>query len=335
MKTLLVILGPTGVGKTALAIDVAERLGTEIVNADSRQIYKELPIGTAAPTKEEQARVRHWFVGTRSIQEDYNAGMYEREALEVIGKLFEKHDTVVMTGGSMMYIDAVCKGLDELPTVSKQTREEVRKEYEAGGMQWLRQEVEKIDPEYFAIVDKDNPQRLLHAVEITRQAGVPYSTLRSGKHAKRDFRIVQVGLTRDRADLYNRIDARVIEMMSQGLEAEASRVLAMRGLNSLNTVGYKEMFAYFDGEISREEAIRLIQQHSRNYAKRQMTWWRNRGKVTGDRLQVTGDGLRVMGDGIPQNTNQQFLSSSISQFNNPITWFDAEKVTTDDIIALL
>lgn len=307
MKTLLVIFGPTGVGKTALAIDVAKQLQTEIVNADSRQIYRELPIGTAAPTEEEQKLVKHRFVGNRSITEDYNAGMYEREALGVISELHKQHDTVVLTGGSMMYIDAVCKGLDELPAVSEATRAKVQQQYREGGIEWLQQEVQKSDPEYYAIVDRQNPQRLIHAIEITRQAGVPYSTLRSGKKAQRDFRIIQVGLYRQREELYRRIDQRVLDMMRQGLEEEARRVYPLRGINSLNTVGYKEMFDYFDGNTTREEAIALIQQHSRNYAKRQMTWWKT-----------------------PRGGNSEQLTA-----NSDIHWFDAATVKTEDILNLI
>lgn len=298
MKTLLVILGPTGVGKTALSLSVAEVLGTEIVNADSRQIYRELPIGTAAPTPQEQARVRHWFVGTHSVTEDYNAGMYERDALAVIRRLFLTHDTVVMTGGSMMYIDAVCHGFDELPTVSREVRETVRREYEKGGMGWLQAEAKRVDPKYFAMADRSNPQRLLHAVEITRTAGVPYSTLRKGCTAQREFRIVRTGLRRERSELYERINRRVLDMMSLGLEEEARRVYPLRqGLNSLNTVGYKELFAFFDGQTTRDEAVALIQQHSRNYAKRQLTWWRNNA--------------------------------------NDIVWFDADKVTAEELTAVV
>ncbi len=314
MKSLLVIFGPTGAGKTALAIDVAESIGTEIVNADSRQIYKELPIGTAAPTAEEQARVKHWFVGTRSIREDYNAGMYEREALKVIEELHRQHDTVVLTGGSMMYIDAVCRGLDELPTITGETREMVRKQYEEGGIEWLRQEVRRIDPAYYGRVDTDNPQRLIHAIEITREAGVPYSTLRSGRHAERDFRIVKVGLYRQREELYKRIDARVEEMMRQGLEEEARRVYPLKGRNSLNTVGYKELFDYFDGKTDMEQAVRLIQQHSRNYAKRQMTWWK---------------APRTDGYGKRQREGRVAGESS------DIHWFDAAKVKKEDLLELL
>ena len=319
MKTLLVILGPTGVGKTALALSVAESLKTPIVNADSRQIFRELPIGTAAPTEEEQRRVKHFFVGTKSIREDYNAGIYEREALAVISQLHASHDTVLLTGGSMMYIDAVCEGLDQLPTISRQVREDIARAYAEGGLEWLQQEVERIDPAYFAQVDKQNPQRLIHAIEISREAGVPYSALRQGTKAERDFCIIKVGLYRDRDQLYERINSRVEEMMRLGLEQEALNVYPMRGLNSLNTVGYKEMFQYFDGEISREQAISLIQQHSRNYAKRQMTWWNTPGRKPAHKQKI---GANV-------------VNTTDTSSRSDIVWFDAAKVKTDDIINLL
>lgn len=274
MKTLLVILGPTGVGKTALSLGVAERLGCPILNADSRQIYKELPIGTAAPTRQEQARVWHLFVGTRSVQEDYNAGIYEREALEALETLHRQHDTVVMTGGGMMYIDAVCRGFDEIPAVRPETRKEVQALYAAEGIDALRLELQQKDPAYLWQADTQNPQRLMHALEICRETGVPYSAFRKGESRERPFRIVRIGLQRDREELYARINARVDEMMRLGLEEEARRVYPLRGLNSLNTVGYKELFAWFDGIVSKEEALRLIRQNSRHYAKRQLTWWR-------------------------------------------------------------
>ena len=270
MHKLLVIIGPTGVGKTELTLRLAESLGSEIVNADSRQIYKEIPIGTAAPTKEEQARVRHWFVGTKSVTENYSAGDYERDCLEVLEKL---GDRAILSGGSMLYIDAVCNGLDDIPKVDEALRSQVRKDYEQKGLEWLQSEVQRLDPAYWAAVDRQNPQRLIHCVELSMGTGRPYSSYRKRDVKARNFEVVKVALERPREELYERINNRVDKMIADGLEEEAHAVYPLRQFNSLQTVGYREMFLYFDGEISREEAIRLIKQNSRHYAKRQMTWF--------------------------------------------------------------
>lgn len=270
MHKLLVIIGPTGVGKTELTLRLAESLGNEIVNADSRQIYKEIPIGTAAPTKEEQARVRHWFVGTKSVTENYSAGDYERDCLEVLEKL---GDRAILSGGSMLYIDAVCNGLDDIPKVDEALRSQVRKDYEQKGLEWLQSEVQRLDPAYWAVVDRQNPQRLIHCVELSMGTGRPYSSYRKRDVKARNFEVVKVALERPREELYERINNRVDKMIADGLEEEAHAVYPLRQFNSLQTVGYREMFLYFDGEISREEAIRLIKQNSRHYAKRQMTWF--------------------------------------------------------------
>lgn len=270
MHKLLVIIGPTGVGKTELTLRLAESLGSEIVNADSRQIYKEIPIGTAAPTKEEQARVRHWFVGTKSVTENYSAGDYERDCLEVLEKL---GDRAILSGGSMLYIDAVCNGLDDIPKVDEALRIQVRKDYEQKGLEWLQSEVQRLDPAYWAVVDRQNPQRLIHCVELSMGTGRPYSSYRKRDVKARNFDVVKVALERPREELYERINNRVDKMITDGLEEEAHAVYPLRQFNSLQTVGYREMFLYFDGEISREEAIRLIKQNSRHYAKRQMTWF--------------------------------------------------------------
>ncbi len=270
MHKLLVIIGPTGVGKTELTLRLAESLGNEIVNADSRQIYKEIPIGTAAPTKEEQARVRHWFVGTKSVTENYSAGDYERDCLEVLEKL---GDRAILSGGSMLYIDAVCNGLDDIPKVDEALRSQVRKDYEQKGLEWLQSEVQRLDPAYWAAVDRQNPQRLIHCVELSMGTGRPYSSYRKRDVKARNFEVVKVALERPREELYERINNRVDNMIANGLEEEAHAVYPLRQFNSLQTVGYREMFLYFDGEISREEAIRLIKQNSRHYAKRQMTWF--------------------------------------------------------------
>lgn len=274
MKALLLIVGPTGVGKTELALRVAERYGCPIVSCDSRQIFREIPIGTAAPTADEQRRVKHYFIGERSIEEAYNAGQYERDALELLDVLFAEHDVVVMTGGSMLYADAVCKGLDDLPSVPSSVRADVQREYESKGLAWLQSEVQRLDPVYWDEVDRQNPARLAHCVELCRVTGKPYSALRSHTAKERPFRIVKIGLDRPRAQLYARIDERVEQMMAAGLLEEAKAVYPKRALNSLQTVGYKELFAYLDGQYDLERAVELIQQNSRHYAKRQLTWFR-------------------------------------------------------------
>lgn len=273
MKTLVVLTGPTGVGKTELSLSVAERLGSPIVNADSRQIYRELPIGTAAPTAAEQARVPHLFVGTHTLTDRYNAGEYEREALAALKELFQTRDHVLMVGGAMLYIDAVCKGLDEMPHVSAELREQVQQQYAANGLEWLQAQVKEADPQYFGEADIQNPQRLLHALEICLAGGRPYSSFRLGSRKERPFRVVKIGLTRPREELYTRINARVDNMLAQGLLEEVRAVESLRHLNALNTVGYKEMFRYLDGEWTLEAAADMVRQNSRHYAKRQLTWF--------------------------------------------------------------
>ena len=274
IKTLVLILGPTGVGKTELSLRVAEHYGCPILSCDSRQIYREIPIGTAAPTAEEQARVKHYFVATRNLEEDYNAGQYERDALKLLEDLFRTHDVVVMVGGSMLYADAVCEGLDDLPSVPAEIRKQVQQAYKQQGLAWLQAEVQRLDPDYWNEVDQQNPARLMHCVELCLTTGRPYSTLRTQTTKQRPFRILKIGLERPREELYERINARVLQMMNEGLEAEARSVYPKRQLNSLQTVGYRELFAYFDGEYDLPRAIELIQQNTRHYAKRQMTWFR-------------------------------------------------------------
>ena len=277
-NVLLLILGPPGVGKTELALRAAEHFDCPILSCDSRQVYRDIPIGTAAPTKEEQARVKHYFVATRALEDDYNAGQYERDALALLEQLFATHEVLVMTGGSMLYADAVCNGLDDLPTVPKEIRKEVTEKGRRAngkGLQWLQHEVQRLDPVYWEKVDRNNPARLAHCVELCMTTGKPYSSLltKSGI-SKRPFRIVKVALDRPRAELYARIDERVKKMMADGLLDEAKAVYGKRHLNSLQTVGYKELFAYMDGEYDLERAIELIQQNTRHYAKRQLTWFR-------------------------------------------------------------
>jgi len=277
MPTLLVITGPTGVGKTELTLRLAEHCKCPIVSADSRQIYREIPIGTAAPKADELERVKHYFVGTKSVTEDYNAGAYERDCLALLEQLQAKAENnpfAILTGGSMMYIDAVCKGFDDIPTIPTSCRENVREMYAAGGLEKLQQEVQRLDPDYWQQVDSCNPQRLMHCIEVTLAAGKPYSSFRRQNRVKRDFNILKIALQRPREELYQRINARVEQMLAEGLEAEARKVYPLKKYNSLQTVGYRELFDYFDGKTTWEEAIRLIKQNTRHYAKRQMTWFR-------------------------------------------------------------
>ena len=281
-KTLVLILGPTGVGKTELSLRVAEHFGSPILSCDSRQIYRAIPIGTAAPTAEEQARVKHYFIATHELNVDYNAGQYERDAIALMEELFRAHDILVMTGGSMLYADAVCNGLDDLPAVPDEIRKEVTRLYQEKGLVWLQSEVQRLDPAYWNEVDRQNPARLIHCVELCLTTGKPYSSLLSKKPTSnsrqlvtnRPFRILKIGLERPREELYDRINRRVEQMIADGLVEEAKAVWPMRHLNSLQTVGYRELFAHFDGEYDLARAIELIQQNSRHYAKRQMTWFR-------------------------------------------------------------
>lgn len=283
IKTLVLILGPTGVGKTELSLRLAERYGCPIVNCDSRQVFRDIPIGTAAPTAEEQQRVRHYFVTTRALEEDYNAGQYERDALALLDELFRTHEVVIMTGGSMLYADAVCNGLDDLPSVPAKIRQQVayprslpegKEENREEWLRWLQAEVQRLDPTYWDIVDQQNPARLMHCIEICLTTGKAYSSLRTNERKERPFRIIKIGLERPREELYDRINRRVKQMMDEGLLEEAKAVYSKRALNSLQTVGYRELFAYFDGEYDLDRAVELIQQNTRHYAKRQLTWFR-------------------------------------------------------------
>ena len=274
MKTLSVIAGPTASGKTAFAIKMAKALNTVILSADSRQFYKEMSIGTAAPTKEELSQVQHYFVHHISIEDKYDVADYERDVLQLLNELFKSHDAVIMTGGSGLFIDAVCNGIDAMPDVKPEIREKVQKLYEDGGLKTLQKEVQRLDPEYFALVDQQNPRRLQRALEVCYQTGQPFSSFRSGNVVQRDFDIKKYALLWDRQQLIERIDKRVDMMMEQGLLEEAKALYPKRNLNALNTVGYKELFAYFDGLCTLEEAVEQIKIHTRQYAKRQMTWLR-------------------------------------------------------------
>lgn len=274
MKTLVVVLGPTGVGKTELCINIAEHLGVPIINADSRQIFAELPIGTAAPTQEQQQRVAHYFVGTHHLADYYSASRYEEDALCLIHQLLVHSDTALLTGGSMMYIDAVCNGIDDIPTIDDHTREWMKQRLATEGLPALVEDLRTRDPEHYAIVDKSNPRRVVHALEICYMTGNTYTSYRKNTKKQRSFNILKIGLNRDRAELYDRINQRVLDMVAHGLEDEARRYYPQRGLNSLNTVGYREFFDYFDGTITREEAIRRIQSNTRRYMRKQLTWFK-------------------------------------------------------------
>lgn len=273
-KYLIVIAGPTASGKTATAITIAKALRTVIISADSRQFYREIPIGTAAPTREELSEVEHFMIHNLSIEDRYDVADYEKDVLLLLKKLFLNHDAVVMTGGSGLFIDAVCNGLDSIPDISEETRNRVNDLYEKGCVVALQNELQHLDPEYYEIVDKHNPRRLQRAIEVCYQTGLPYSSFRKNNTKERDFKIIKLALLWERNELITRINKRVENMISDGLVEEARSVYHKRNLNSLNTVGYKEMFQYFDGDISLNEAIEQIKISTRQYAKRQMTWLR-------------------------------------------------------------
>ena len=274
MKTLIVILGPTGVGKTELCLRVAEYFHIPVINADSRQIYRGIPIGTATPTQEQQARVKHEMVEILDIGEYYNASMFENDVLSLLEKQFQHNDIALMSGGSMMYIDAVCDGMGDLPTVSDEERTTMKKRLAEEGLDALCEELHELDPEYYEIVDKKNYRRVIHALEIIHTTGQTFTSLRTGEKKERPFNIVKIGLNRDREELYERINNRVDAMMREGLLDEAKRWYAQRDFQSLNTVGYKELFAYFDGVWSLEEAVERIKGNTRRYCRKQLTWFK-------------------------------------------------------------
>lgn len=280
MNTLFVLLGPTGVGKTEVSLTIANHLNIPIINADSRQIFREIPIGTAAPTKEQQAMVKHFFVGNHSITDYYSASLFEEECLGLLQRLFDGkedgrcHNYALLSGGSMMYIDAVCKGIDDIPTVDDNTRKVMKQRLNDEGLPALVEELKRLDPEHWKIVDKNNPRRVVHALEICHLTGRTYTSFRTNTSKKRPFRIIKIGLNRPREEMYDRINRRVLKMVSDGLEAEALSVYPYRSLNALNTVGYKEMFNYLDGLITEDEAIREIQSNTRRYMRKQLTWFK-------------------------------------------------------------
>ncbi len=280
MKTLIVVLGPTGVGKTALCLNLAQRYGAHIISADSRQMFAELPIGTAAATHKEQLLVPHHFVGNLKLDQYYSAACFETDALNLLDSLFQSNDVAVMTGGSMMYIDAVCHGIDDIPTVDDNTRLHVKQMLDEQGLDALVQKLKQLDPEHYDFVDKQNPRRVCHALEICLMTGNTYTSYRKKVRKQRPFNILKIGLNRERDVMYERINQRVLQMIDKGLEEEARRVYPLRGLNSLNTVGYKELFAYFDGNIPREEAIRQIQSNTRRYMRKQLTCFKKDTEIT-------------------------------------------------------
>lgn len=272
--TLVVLTGPTGIGKTELSIRLAKTLNTEIVSSDSRQIYREIKIGTAAPSPGQLATVPHHMIGSHSIHEYYNAYEYEQDVLNLLTSIFEVKETALLVGGSMMYIDALCNGIDDLPTISQEVRSLVMELYHTQGLEFLQEELMRLDPVFYAEIDLKNPKRVIHAVEVCLMTGRPYSALRTKTVRERPFNILRIALDMDREQLYQRINQRVEAMMAEGLEAEARAFYPLRHLNALNTVGYKELFSHFDGELTLPEAVDLIKRNTRRYAKRQLTWFR-------------------------------------------------------------
>lgn len=274
-KKLIVIVGPTGVGKTELCLQIAEHLNIPIVNADSRQIFSEIPIGTAAPTPEQQQRVKHYFVGNHHLDDYYSASLFEEDVMQLLtDNLFNTSDVALMSGGSMMYIDAVCNGIDDIPTIDDNTREWMKQRLETEWLPRLVEELKLLDPEHWKIVDRNNPRRVVHALEICHMTGKTYTSFRQNAKKQRPFDIIKIGLNRDREELYNRINARVLQMFDEGLVDEALAVYDKRGLNSLNTVGYKETFEYLDGFITIDQCIFNIQSNSRRYCRKQQTWFK-------------------------------------------------------------
>lgn len=279
-KTLIVLIGPTGVGKTDLSIKIAEKYGSPIISADSRQLYSDLKIGTAAPTEEYLKRVKHYFVGTLKLTDYYSAAQYESEVISLLEELFKSNNTILLTGGSMMYIDAICKGIDDIPTVDSETRQMMMEKYEKEGLDRLCAELKLLDPEYYSTVDLKNPKRVIHALEICYMTGKTYTSFRTGNKKQRPFDIIKIGLCRDREELYERINKRVDIMIKEGLVDEVKSVYEYRNLNSLNTVGYKEIIQYLEGNCTLEFAIEKVKQNSRIYSRKQMTWFKRDNDIT-------------------------------------------------------
>ena len=273
-KTLIVITGPTAVGKTTLCMDIAKHFGIPIINADSRQIYRELKIGTARPTDEQTQAVRHYFVGSLGLDDYYSASLFEQQVLQLLDQLFQASDYALLTGGSMMYIDAVCDGIDDIPTIDDETRRLMKQRLADEGLEALCEELRRLDPEYYEIVDRQNPRRVVHALEICTMTGKTYTSFRRRERRQRPFSIVKIALNRPREELYERINCRVDQMMSDGLLEEAHALYPRRELNALNTVGYKELFDYLDGRWPLEEAVERIKGNTRRYARKQLTWYK-------------------------------------------------------------
>lgn len=277
-KTLIVVTGPTGVGKTEATLRLAEHFSVPVINADSRQIFAEIPIGTAAPTAAQQARVRHYFVGNHHLDDYYSASLFEEDVLKIINEASSK--VSLLSGGSMMYIDAVCKGIDDIPTIRPEVRQEMMQLLESEGLEKMCELLHEWDPEHWAVVDRNNPRRVIHALEICKQTGRTYTSFRSNTIKERPFNIIKIGLNRDRDTLYQRINQRVLQMIDDGMIEEAQRVYPKRMLNSLNTVGYKELFEYLDGLTTLDEAIFKIQSNTRRYARKQLTWYKRDAEMT-------------------------------------------------------
>lgn len=277
-KTLIVVTGPTGVGKTEATLRLAEHFDVPVINADSRQIFSEIPIGTAAPTAAQQARVRHYFVGNHHLEDYYSASLFEEDVLKIINEASSK--VSLLSGGSMMYIDAVCKGIDDIPTIRPEIRQEMIQLLESEGLEKMCELLHEWDPEHWAVVDRNNPRRVIHALEICKQTGRTYTSFRSNTIKERPFNIIKIGLNRDRETLYQRINQRVLQMIDDGMIEEAQHVYPKRTLNSLNTVGYKELFEYLDGLTTLDEAIFKIQSNTRRYARKQLTWYKRDAEMT-------------------------------------------------------
>ena len=277
---LILIVGPTAVGKTDLCINLAKKFNTEIISCDSRQFYREMNLGTAKPTKQELEQVPHHFINSLSIEDSYDVKMFEKDAIDLLEELFKEHQLVIMTGGSGLFADAVVDGLDEMPALDPSIREGVIQDYEAKGLEFLQEEVKRNDPEYFEKVDQNNPQRLMRALEIFRGTGKPFSSFRVKSKKERPFKTLKIGLERDREGLYSRIDFRMDQMIEAGLFDEADALFGKRNLNALQTVGYSEIFGFLEGKYDKEEAIRLLKRNSRRYAKRQLTWFRRDPEIT-------------------------------------------------------